>query len=105
MNDGKAFTRLLQQRKRIEDCIEMSILPHRGSSRLGLVVSSKFLARAVDRNLFKRVAREAFRECRAAMPSGDILIRLRQSLKNEPRNQWKIRVAVAVKRLMAAVSA
>ena len=93
--------RLLQQRKRIGDCVEMSLVRHgQAGARLGLVVSSKFLPRAVDRNAFKRIVRETFREHRAVVPPGDLLIRLRQSLRGEPRAQWKARVAGAVRNLL-----
>lgn len=37
------------------------------TSRLGIAVTKKVAARAVDRNRFKRVIRDAFRRCRHAM--------------------------------------
>jgi ribonuclease P protein component len=70
-------------------------------SRLGLVVGKKNLAGAVDRNAFKRIVREAFRERRSELPPCDILIRLRQSLQGQARPAWRQRVANAVKMLFA----
>ncbi|AIP11001.1 ribonuclease P protein component [Burkholderia pseudomallei] len=45
-------------------------------ARLGLVIGKKYAARAVTRNLVKRLAREAFRMRRAEFAGWDILLRL-----------------------------
>lgn len=45
-------------------------------ARLGLVIGKKYAARAVTRNLVKRLAREAFRTRRAEFAGWDILLRL-----------------------------
>ena len=71
--------------------------------RLGVVVSRRFLPRAVDRNTLKRVVREAFRVRRAELPDGDILIRLRQSLKGRSVADWRGDVAVSASSLLESI--
>jgi ribonuclease P protein component len=46
-------------------------------ARLGLIVGRRVAARAVDRSLAKRLAREEFRKVRAALPGLDVVVRLR----------------------------
>lgn len=46
-------------------------LPH---SRLGLVVRKKFIASAVGRNQFKRIARERFRLAQHSLPALDVVV-------------------------------
>lgn len=51
--------------------------PNGGSSaRLGTVIAKRFAKRAVDRNLVKRVGREAFRTSRLRLPACDLVLRL-----------------------------
>ena len=104
IGDSKAFLRLLQGRKRVDGCVEMCFA-RKGDpgARLGVVVGSRFLPRAVDRNAFKRIVREAFRVKRAEMPDGDVLIRLRQSLKAREPAVWRIEVARSVEKLLASI--
>jgi ribonuclease P protein component len=45
-------------------------------ARLGLVVAKRFLRRAVDRNLLRRLAREEFRLLRSDLNSSDLVLRL-----------------------------
>jgi ribonuclease P protein component len=93
---------LLHGRRRPGDCLEIAVGRNAGEgARLGIVVGKKNLPGAVDRNALKRIVREAFRERRAGMPSCDIMIRLRQSLKGQPRAMWRQRVAEAVQALLA----
>ena len=47
-----------------------------GGARLGLVVAKRFLRRSVDRNLIRRVIREAFRKIHFDLPSADLIVRL-----------------------------
>jgi ribonuclease P protein component len=47
-----------------------------GSARLGLVVAKKLARYAVQRNLLKRLAREAFRHTRGRLPPYDLVLRL-----------------------------
>lgn len=46
------------------------------TARLGVVVAKRLARRAVERNLVKRIAREAFRMDRAALPCLDLVVRL-----------------------------
>jgi len=46
------------------------------SARLGIVVAKKLVRRAVQRNLLKRLAREAFRNARPTLPPYDLILRL-----------------------------
>lgn len=45
-------------------------------ARLGLIIAKKLVARAVQRNLLKRLAREAFRQVRDDLPANDLVLRL-----------------------------
>lgn len=45
-------------------------------ARLGLVIAKKLARRAVQRNLLKRLAREAFRNARQGLPPYDLVLRL-----------------------------
>lgn len=47
-----------------------------GHPRLGLVIAKKLARRAVERNLLKRLGREAFRQARAHLPVCDLVLRL-----------------------------
>jgi ribonuclease P protein component len=92
----------LHGRRRGCECLEIAVGRNAGEgARLGIVVGKKNLPGAVDRNTLKRIVREAFRERRGQLPSWDIMIRLRQSLKGQVRSAWKPRVADAVKALLA----
>ena len=44
--------------------------------RLGVVIAKRFLRRAVDRNLFRRLIREVFRKQRQELPPYDMIFRL-----------------------------
>ena len=104
IRDSRAFLRLLQRRKQIDGWLEMSAL-HTGaaSARIGIIVSNRFLPRAVDRNAFKRTVREVFRRRRAELGGYDVLVRLRGSLKRESRSAWRTSVAASAARLIAAI--
>jgi ribonuclease P protein component len=49
---------------------------------LGLIASRKSAKRAVDRNRAKRLAREAFRASRPDLPAWDVVVQLRNDLRN-----------------------
>lgn len=53
-------------------------------SRLGLVIAKKLARRAVQRNLLKRLAREAFRQIRERLPPFDLVLRLARSPGSDP---------------------
>ncbi len=68
-------------------------VPDAGSARLGLVVAKKLARRAVQRNLLKRLAREAFRHIHGSLPPFDLVLRLARppgrSLEAEARRAWR----------------
>ena len=45
-------------------------------ARLGLVIAKRFLRRAVDRNLVRRLSREHFRLLHDQLPARDLVVRL-----------------------------
>jgi ribonuclease P protein component len=47
-------------------------------ARIGIIASTKAARRAVDRNRFKRMAREAFRHARHRLGGVDVVIQLRR---------------------------
>lgn len=59
--------------------------------RLGLIVPKKILARAVDRNRFRRVLRETFRLSQHELAGLDVVIRLKAAgEENNYRAQWQV---------------
>jgi len=44
------------------------------SARLGISVSKRVAAHAVERNRIKRIARDSFRRCRVQLPPGDYVL-------------------------------
>lgn len=53
--------------------------------RIGVIVSKKVAARAVDRNRIKRLVREAFRQDRGRLGSNDLVVLARRC---PPRAGW-----------------
>ena len=49
--------------------------------RFGLIVGRKALSRATERNRFKRLVREAFRDSREAVAGLDVVVRLKAPLR------------------------
>lgn len=47
-------------------------------ARIGVIASTRAAPRAVDRNRFKRMAREAFRQARHGLGGVDVVIQLRR---------------------------
>ncbi|WP_018994441.1 ribonuclease P protein component [Thioalkalivibrio sp. ALJ2] len=45
-----------------------------GEPRLGLAIAKRHVRNATDRNRVKRIAREAFRQRRAALPPVDLIV-------------------------------
>ena len=96
------FARLLHGRRRAGDCLEIAVGRNGGEGpRLGIIVGKKNLPAAVDRNALRRIVREAFRQRRPELPSCDIMVRLRHSLKGLARPLWRRRVTEAVQNLLA----
>ncbi len=56
-------------------------------ARLGLVVAKKKIPLAVNRNRFKRLAREHFQKNLSALPPVDLIILARQDIKSLPSSE------------------
>jgi ribonuclease P protein component len=54
-------------------------------ARLGLIVGRRAAARAIDRSVAKRLAREEFRKVRAAIPGLDVVVRLKTVVERVER--------------------
>jgi ribonuclease P protein component len=52
-----------------------------GPARLGIIVSRKALARAVERNRVKRLVRETFRACGHELPPTDVVVLVRSACR------------------------
>lgn len=74
-----------------------------GCARLGLIVAKKLAARAVQRNLLKRLAREAFRHARGELAANDLVLRLARSpglrMDTEVRRLWRADIEQLLARL------
>lgn len=67
-------------------------------ARLGLTVSRKAMPRSVDRNRFKRIARESFRAA-APLPPCDVVIMAAPSARKMERGQLAAELSDYWKRL------
>lgn len=64
------------------------------SSRLGLIVSKKNVKRAVDRNRFKRLIRESYRNRRNELPPLDIVVMARKGVEELDNKHLALQLAV-----------
>ncbi len=64
------------QRARTDSLLVMARPNDLGTPRLGMVISKRLLARAVDRNRVKRCVRESFRQAWPQLPACDFVVRL-----------------------------
>ena len=71
----------------VSEVSEQDTLTDRPGARLGLVVAKRLARRAVQRNLLKRLAREAFRHARASLPPYDLVLRLSRPVTNRPSRE------------------
>ena len=56
---------------------DLHLRPNGGiAARIGFVVAKRFARRAVQRNLIKRIGREAFRRVLPGLPACDLVLRL-----------------------------
>ena len=62
-----------------------------GAARLGILVSKKHAARAVERNRIKRCIREAFRLEQEALGALDLLVRPPYGIKPSPHMITRLR--------------
>jgi ribonuclease P protein component len=79
------FKRLFAQGQRQTDACFAVLALDTGQStaRLGLVVPRRLQRRAVDRNRIRRVVREHFRFNSQRLPAMDIIVMVREGLKNQ----------------------
>jgi ribonuclease P protein component len=63
-----------------------------GHARLGIVVGKRQLRRAVQRNRFKRLVREAFRMRAGALPALDLVLRLAKPLARVDRRALRAEI-------------
>jgi len=74
-----------------------------GGARLGLIVAKRLARRAVQRNLLKRIAREAFRHARPSLPVYDLVLRLTKFpgslLDSGSRRSWRTDIEQLLARL------
>jgi ribonuclease P protein component len=71
----------------------------RTAARLGVIVGRKADRRAVGRNLFKRIVREAFRTVRMELPALDVVMRPLAQLRNIERRELRQEVDDLLSRL------
>lgn len=71
----------------------------RTTARLGLIVGRKADRRAVGRNLFKRIVREAFRAVRRELPPFDVVMRPLAQLRNIKGSELRLEVDNLLSRL------
>ena len=69
-----------------------------GGARLGMLISRRHGARAIDRNVIKRCIREAFRLEQEGLPSMDILVRPPYGIRASTR------MVLQVRRMFAGLS-
>ena len=81
------YTNVLQERCRVSgEHLQFYARPNPGSTpRLGIIISKKIAARAVDRNYVKRVVRELFRRSSEQFSGLDVVVRARKPL---PRGSY-----------------
>lgn len=73
-----------------------------GTARLGLVVPKRLCRRAVQRNLAKRLVREAFRHDRAQLPADcDLVVRLAANLDRADPAGLRGQLAADIRHLLA----
>ena len=75
----------------------------RAGARLGLIVAKKLAKRAVQRNLLKRLAREAFRHARGGLAANDVVLRLARppgtQMDTQARRLWRADIEQLLARL------
>ncbi|MGH8630729.1 MAG: ribonuclease P protein component [Burkholderiales bacterium] len=71
------------------------------TARLGLIVGRRAAARAVDRSLAKRLAREEFRRVRGGLPGLDVVVRLTSVVARRERSA----ASMELRRLLIGLSA
>lgn len=95
LNQAEEFKAVFNHRRVLrEGSFDLHYLPQQlGTARLGVVIPKRFARRAVLRNTFKRIAREAFRLQRVNLPHCDLVLRLARPIgpakPSGPRDVWR----------------
>lgn len=63
------------------------------SARLGISISKRVAARAVERNRIKRIARDSFRRCRTQLPPGDYVLLAQRDAAGAPSEALRVALA------------
>ena len=64
--------------------MQLHSLPNDAGSRLGVIAGRRAWPRAVDRNRFRRLAREIFRQLQHRLQQRDYLVRARNPQRGKP---------------------
>lgn len=101
MRQSEEFSTVLSRRQTLRSGHIMMYYAANGRSgaRLGLIVSRKADRRAVGRNLFKRIVREAFRAVRGELPPFDVVMRPLAHLRSVKRGELRLEVDGLLSRL------
>tara|TARA_B110000967_G_C18894595_1_gene569675 strand:- start:1400 stop:1753 length:354 start_codon:yes stop_codon:yes gene_type:complete len=81
INDAKDYANVFKNGFHTQSKFWKIIASDSGNSfsRLGLAISKKQYKKAVDRNLFKRIARETFRKNQKELKSVDFVVMVKKS--------------------------
>ena len=80
----EGFSHVLHQKPQFNRWFSIHALPNNLSfSRLGVSISKRVIAGAVQRNMIKRMVRECFRHHGFHVDNQDVVIRLRKSLDKQ----------------------
>lgn len=99
LTEANDYRALLRQRPASDDCFRLVVKPNPfGYARLGLTVSRRTAARAVDRNRIKRLVRESFRAAQNRIAGNDVLVMARRqavstsnkTLRDSLEQHWKL---------------
>ena len=86
---------------------DVTLAPPHVTPRLGLIVAKRLAKRAVQRNLLKRLGREAFRQLRMSLPAADLVLRLAKPpgkiLDTSARQAWRRDIDALLLRLARQV--
>jgi ribonuclease P protein component len=105
LHETEEFSSTLASRRVLRgSCFDLHYRLGSGSgARLGLIIGKKFASRAVQRNLLKRLAREAFRQARPVLANYDLVLRLARapgnSASKEARDAWRVELEGLLARL------
>ena len=92
-------------RRSVGQCFQLHYLAAGDAARLGLAVSRKVARQAVVRNRIRRIAREAFRHARHALPAGDYVLVARREAATASRQALRAEAAALLARAVSLKAA